>query len=232
MLLSMPAVQGSQAAAAAGKTTPKRQRPNGAAAGSDDESLMGVAEASATGSMKSVLNRIAKLEKLAIVHDDILRSLEGKSMSVWLLSKDDELARMLLGELKKYNEAKPKQGGAHPWGPARRPMALALVNHLLQDTKTFPEGHTFRVFHSGLSDVKDLDKRSLNHLQIKETRDDHVLLKLRPYDAVIQLWADAIKAIDIHVEANHGEKKFDAPPPGPIVREIRARDRRTGKDKA
>eukprot|EP00929_Paragymnodinium_shiwhaense_P091865 TRINITY_DN51745_c0_g2_i1.p2 TRINITY_DN51745_c0_g2~~TRINITY_DN51745_c0_g2_i1.p2 ORF type:complete len:238 (-),score=73.59 TRINITY_DN51745_c0_g2_i1:632-1345(-) len=178
-------------------------------------------EASEDG--ESLKARILALERVVASHDDAIRALDGYTMSTWLIPAEDEWSKQLWNIQTKYNENRPPRG-AHPWGPARRPLGKTLIDLILMDEDSkqlIPEDHEWRKKHMAFKKPEDIDKLSIDYLQIKETREHKTLIRLRPKMVMLHCWQPALEFLSWRFAQGGGEAKTEGPPPGPIIREIK-----------
>eukprot|EP00929_Paragymnodinium_shiwhaense_P022379 TRINITY_DN14316_c0_g1_i2.p2 TRINITY_DN14316_c0_g1~~TRINITY_DN14316_c0_g1_i2.p2 ORF type:complete len:230 (-),score=65.39 TRINITY_DN14316_c0_g1_i2:834-1523(-) len=165
--------------------------------------------------------RLERLEALAVSHDVAIRRLENWNTRAWLLSEDDTLGSRLLDQLASYNNHRPQKGG-HPWGPARRALALELIKWLLDedDPQDIRDNGAFAAFHQSMTKIEEVDTTSVDFLTVKRIDDKRVLLRLRPKQSDLQAWAGAMETITRHIEAYGGEEKLEPAPAGPLVRHM------------
>eukprot|EP00929_Paragymnodinium_shiwhaense_P072218 TRINITY_DN36651_c0_g3_i1.p2 TRINITY_DN36651_c0_g3~~TRINITY_DN36651_c0_g3_i1.p2 ORF type:complete len:198 (-),score=39.59 TRINITY_DN36651_c0_g3_i1:746-1339(-) len=174
--------------------------------------------AAAGGGNGALEDRLARVEKLLLLHDTQLRTLESHSMKTYILPEGNDLGAKLMAAQQSYNQNKPNKG-PHPWGPPRRAVGNALCGWLLENNKVEARSE-FHQKHKQMSSPQELDT-SVNFCSIKLTYEKKFLLRVRATIQAQQMWFEAYAALDTHVLSVQGQVKSDPAPPGPLVREIR-----------
>ena len=218
MRCSDPTAASRPAAAGDGGETQhkKRSRPG------SPSSVRFEASSASSLSLSEVERRLRKLEQLAGIHDDRIRTLEQRSTFCGLATQQNEIAATLAAKMRDWTQARP-QKGAHPWGPPRRVLAFELIQWILAQNKLDKSSEWVK-YHSTVEDCSEIDARSVNLMIVKETKDGNILIKLRPYQAKAAEWIPALQLPTDSVVADKGELKLDKEPPGPVVRKMMGRD--------
>eukprot|EP00929_Paragymnodinium_shiwhaense_P048326 TRINITY_DN24448_c0_g1_i1.p2 TRINITY_DN24448_c0_g1~~TRINITY_DN24448_c0_g1_i1.p2 ORF type:complete len:214 (+),score=38.25 TRINITY_DN24448_c0_g1_i1:106-747(+) len=209
MLFTLPTTAKQEARADMGK----RRR------GGDSEASR--VSTAADAGLEDILERLERLEKLSVAHDDLIRGLDGHLSTTWLAKEDNPLASVLLTQQKEWNAARPSKGG-HPWGPPRRCLTMKLFEWMQASGHKLSEDSAWVKLHKGFTDQRQIELMSMNMMSVKGTKDKRILIKMRPHREAEAAWQEAITAITVILKQDGGERKREAAPMGPLIREVRS----------
>ena len=146
------------------------------------------------------------------------RSLE---LPHFLLPKETDLSNALLASMAAWKARIPDKG-PHPLGAPRRTVAGTVAQELLKNEEHHERLARFKAFHGKLTSLPDMEQ-SIQLAMARETRDGHVLLKLRPQALAQAEWTEAVALLTELISQQGGEKKSGAAPPGSLVRQLGAK---------
>ena len=197
-------------AAAPASTKRRREASNGSGA-----------KPSVDKQVEALSAQLKVVMSLVSQHDRDLRELEAWSTFTILLKKETPLAQELLQAMQGWKDKLPEKG-AHPLGPPRWAVAGALAQWLvLEEERQSKMPHLFS-FHNGLTQLSDMES-SVQLAMVRETKDQKVLLRVRPQLNRQSEWQEAVLVLKAVVAAEGGEFKTGAAPPNPLVRKIESR---------
>ena len=154
-------------------------------------------------------------------HDRDLRELEAWSTFTFRLKKETPLVQELLQAMQGWKDKLPEKG-AHPLGPPRWAVAGALAQWLVLEEERQSKMPHFFSFHNGLTQLSDMES-SVQLAMVRETKDQKVLLRVRPQLNRQSEWQEAVLVLKSVVAAEGGDFKTGAAPPNPLVRKIESR---------
>ena len=203
-------------AAAPASTKRRREASNGSGA-----------KPSVDKQVEALSAQLKVVMSLVSQHDRDLRELEAWSTFTFLVKKDRKtqkdtpLAQELLQAMQGWKDKLPEKG-ADPLGPPRWAVAGALAQWLVLEEERQSKMPHFFSFHNGLTQLSDMES-SVQLAMVRETKDQKVLLRVRPQLNRQSEWQEAVLVLKAVVAAEGGEFKTGAAPPNPLVRKIESR---------